>query len=137
MVYRLYLQLINTNKQISTIDSNDLFWKESTNYFINNSNNQLGTFISNQVSSFDLTDENILIISKMIIGYEKILTPSYYSKICPTTELFMSIIKDVLEYTALLSDNQLLPARLHKNLNYENEKYKTLIEEVEKIKGSL
>ena len=73
----------------------------------------------------------------MIIGYEKILTPSYYSSISPTTELFMTVLKDALEYSGLLSDSEILPARMNKNLSYEYEKYKQLIKEVEQLQEGL
>jgi hypothetical protein len=137
IVYRLYFQLSHSNKKFSLIESNDTFWKDISQHIIDNSNKELGTFISNEVSTFDLSDENILVLSKMIIGYEKILTPSYYSSISPTTELFMTVLKDVLEYSGLLSDNEILPARMNKNLSYECEKYKQLIKEVEQLQEGL
>ena len=137
IVYRLYLQLTNKNKQLISIENNDSFWKEFSQHIINNSNNQIGNFVSNEITSFDFSNENVLTLSKMVIGIEKMLTPSYYSTICPTTGLFMYIVKDVLEYTGVLPDKQVSPARLNINLNYEYEKYKQMIENVEQMQKNI
>ena len=55
IVYRLYLQLTNKNKQLISIENNDSFWKEFSQHIINNSNNQIGNFVSNEITSFDFS----------------------------------------------------------------------------------
>jgi len=43
------------------------------------------------------------------------MTPPNYSKICPTTSLFVFLLKDLFEYFGVIKEKKTLPARIYRN----------------------
>ena len=71
--------------------------------------------------------------------YQSILTPTYYSKNCPTTGLFVFLVKETLEYIGAINEKKTQPGRLYRNLEYrlnslkeKKEKINAFIEKVKK-----
>ena len=96
LIYRLFVQLLRQkHKDLVLEKDNDKFWNKLSVYFIQNSNEELGKLIEVEFKDIDLTDENISIIIDMCKPYQSILTPTYYSKNCPTTGLFVFLIKEI------------------------------------------
>ena len=83
---------------------------------------KLGDYVISTIKEFDLTSENIFKIQKF---YEKDLTkinPTYFSKICSTTSLFIFLIKDALEYSgAVIIDKKTPIPKIYKNFVYSLE----------------
>ena len=67
----------------------------------------------------------MLSLNNVCEGKTNKLTPVYYSKLCPTTGLFVFLVKEALEYIGVLQDKT-QPGRIYKNLKYliENAKAK-------------
>jgi hypothetical protein len=79
----------------------------------------LGDTILQTIKSFDFSSENIYKINKIIDGKLSKITPTYYSKICPGTGLVLFLIKDVMEYSALLVVDKKTPIqRIYNFYNY-------------------
>ena len=90
-----------------------------------------------QSKVFDFSNENILKISKMIIGFENNLSSSIYSKECSTTGFFVVIIRDILEYIGAIIDKPTEPNRIYSNLLYESERIKVLIDKLRQIRETV
>ena len=100
-IYRLFLQLINKdNKKINQNDTE--LWKSAKDIIFTNKKEKLGNHLTQMIKEINLSDDNILIINDMCKGKKEILTPKYYTNLCPTTALFVLIIKDIFEYCGIL-----------------------------------
>lgn len=83
--------------------------------------------------SLDFSNENILILKHLAKHYITKLTPLYYSKLCPTTGLFIFIVKEVLEYCGVIQDRKTNPVRVYKNLTFFVESTKEKINKLEAV----
>ena len=121
IIYRIFFQLINKEELIE-IQSDKLFWKEASNFFLENNNNKIGSFIKEYITEFDYTKENIYKIKKLVMGKEDKLKPTYYENICKTTALISFIIKDSLEYCGIIpKENKMMPGVYISYLEYLKE----------------
>ena len=139
LIYRLFVQLLRQkHKDLVSEKDNDKFWNKLSVYFIQNSNEELGKLIEVEFKDIDLTDENISIIIDMCKPYQSILTPTYYSKNCPTTGLFVFLIKETLEYIGAINEKKTQPSRLYMNYQYKinivKGKQEKINEFIEKLK---
>ena len=48
----------------------------------------------------------MLSLNNLCEGKTNKLTPVYYSKLCPTTGLFVFVVKNALEYIGILEDKK-------------------------------
>ena len=74
----------------------------------------------------------MLSLNNLCEGKTNKLTPIYYSKLCPTTGLFVFLVKEALEYIGVLQDKKTQPGRIYKNLKYLIENAKAKKEELSK-----
>jgi hypothetical protein len=51
---------------------------------------------------FDFSSENLYKIMKIYANEINKINPTYFSKICSTTSLFIFLLKDALEYSGLI-----------------------------------
>ena len=130
LVYKIFYQLSTKNKEILKKDDKN-FWKFVKNDMINH--NKLGEYIKNLFKNFDFSNENIQKIKEMTEGNLDKLTPTYYSKLCPTTGLFIFFIKEILEYTGIFIDRKTSMSRIYKNLEYNLSFYKEKETKIEKL----
>ena len=134
IVYKIYFQLVNKEKNIIEEKDIEIFWKKVKEYFLNKNNNniQIGNLLENQFKQLDFSKENFVKIYNLCEGKINKLTPVYYSKICATTGLFIFLIKDALEYLGIINDKKKTQInRMYQNLcflleikkkEFENEK---------------
>ena len=134
IVYKIYFQLVNKEKNIIEENDIEIFWKKVKEYFLNKNNNniQIGNLLENQFKQLDFSKENFVKIYNLCEGKINKLTPVYYSKICATTGLFIFLIKDALEYLGIINDKKKTQInRMYQNLcflleikkkEFENEK---------------
>ena len=135
LVYRFYFQIIKKDEKINEllkIENDSDFWKAVAKYFLEDGKDGIGLLVEKQIAETDFSDININKLSKMCVGYEKILTPSYFSKICPTTGLFIFLVKEALEYIGALIDRKTSLARIYKNYTFEIEHLKEMVEKINK-----
>ena len=85
--------------------------------------------------NFDLSEDNLYLISKFCLNKEKIISPSNFSKKCPTTGLIIFLIRDILEYTGIIVDKKTLPGRLYKLYMFGYLKNKQDLQNFNKIIG--
>jgi hypothetical protein len=119
IVYRIYFQLVNKEKNIIEENDIEIFWKKVKEYFINKNNNniQIGNLLENQFKQLDFSKENFVKIYNLCEGKINKLTPVYYSKICATTGLFIFLIKEALEYFGIINDKKKTQInRIYQNL---------------------
>ena len=82
---------------------------------------ELSPFL-NEIINFDFSYKNIYEIKKLINGQEDKIKPSFYSRICGTTGLFVFLIKDILEYIGILQNfNKNVPSIMLNYLKYIGE----------------
>jgi hypothetical protein len=121
IIYRIFFQLIDKEELIE-IENDKKFWNKTRNYILENNQNKLGTFIKEYSSEFDFTKENIYKVKKLVAGYEDKLKPTIFEDICKTTGLIAFIIKDALEYSGLIpNDNKMMPKIVINYLIYVKE----------------
>ena len=70
----------------------------------------------------------MLSLNNLCEGKTNKLTPVYYSKLCPTTGLFVFVVKDALEYIGILEDKKSPPGKIYRKLNYLIEENKKKLE---------
>ena len=116
-----------------SIEDDSEFWKKISEYWTEEGKEGIGFLVEKQMKSIDFSDQNIRLLSKVTKGYEKIITPSYFSKLCPTTGLFIFLVKESFEYCGALIDRKTSIARQFKNFNYNLDFVKGNIEKVTKI----
>lgn len=71
------------------------------------------------VKDFDFSSENLYKIIKLFEKEINKINPTYYSKICSTTSLFIFLLKDALEYSGIIiveKKSQL--QKIYNNYNY-------------------
>ena len=132
LIYRIYLQLVNKEKEILLLKNDKDFWIKVKEYFSNFGEGKIGSIIEEQFKELDFSYENFVILDKICEGNINKLTPVYYSKLCPTTGLFVFLVKEALEYIGVLQDKKTQPGRIYKNLNYLIENAKAKKEELSK-----
>ena len=131
LIYRLFFQLIAPkHPEFVSIKDNDQFWSKISVYFTENAHDELGKLVESEFKEIDLSNENICKIIDMCKPYQSILTPTYYSKNCPTTGLFVFLVKETLEYIGAINEKKTQPGRLYRNLEY---RLNSLKEKKEKI----
>ena len=134
-VYRLFIQLIN-KEEITQIKDDKIFWSQTRNYFLENSNSKVGSFIKEYTSEFDFTSENIYKLKKLTSGKEDKLKITNYENICQTTGLIAFIIKDALEYCGVIyNEKKTMPGIIIGYLEYILEKLKECKEYIDLLKS--
>ena len=136
LVYRIFFQLLKDNN-ISKIKDDKLFWAKASEHILKSNNGKTGDFFKNSIANFDFSYKNIYEIKKLINGQEDKIKPSFYSKICGTTGLFVFLIKDILEYIGILQNySKNVPSILLNYLKYVGElqnKIELYINNIKKI----
>lgn len=116
LIYRIFAQVNRKQKDLTNIKDKELFWNSICDYFIKEG--ELAKLVEQSTTSPDFSDENIYKIAQIANENLSIITPTYYSKKCPTTGLFVFLIKDFLEYAGIIPPKKKVIARLYKNLLY-------------------
>lgn len=112
IVYKIYFQLIKhkeITKYINSDKSNDnIFWEKCKNYF-KVFNGKTGNCINEVITQkkINIDGDNIYKIYKIINKDINKLIPSYFSKICGTTGLFIFFIKDILDFLGFSNDKKI------------------------------
>ena len=118
LVYKIIFQL-NKNSDIKNLDNKKEFFEQMIKYIKDNmKENKVGNLFKEMVNNFDFSKENIYQIKNIIKGNEDKLKPKYYSKICSTTGLIIFLVKDILEYLGLNSNNKSNTAIILANLEF-------------------
>ena len=115
LIYKIFFQL-NKNKltknnffYLNNKTNKISFWKECCNYFKNEKGGKTGMIIENVMKDqLNFSSENIYKILNLIDNKLFIVTPSYYTKKCSTTGLFVFFIKDILDYLGISHDKKTL-----------------------------
>ena len=121
LIYRIFFQL-NNKEEFTEIIGDKKFWKEARNYFLENSNGKIGSFINELISEFDFNKENIYKLKNLSNGKEDKLKPKIYENICKTTGLVTFVIKEAFEYCGIIfNEKKLMPSILISYLEYIKE----------------
>ena len=121
LIYRIFFELID-KEELTEIESDKKFWNEARNYFMENANGKVGTFIKEYISEFDFTKKNIYKLKKLSNGKEDKLKPVIYENFCKTTGLVIFVIKEALEYCGIIfNEKKLMPNVFISYLEYIKE----------------
>ena len=121
LIYRIFFQLID-KEELTEIESDKKFWNEARNYFMENANGKIGSFIKEYTSEFDFTKKNIYKLKKLSNGKEDKLKPVIYENFCKTTGLVTFVIKEALEYCGIIfNEKKLMPNVFISYLEYIKE----------------
>ena len=102
----MYFQLLNKEKDIINTKNDNEFWDKVKKYF--SEKGKIGILLEQQFKELDFSNENMLSLNNLCEGKTNKLTLVYYSKLCPTTGLFVFVVKDALEYIGILEDKKVL-----------------------------
>ena len=108
IVYKIFFQLIKHQEIIKNESNNNIFWEKCKKYFRNvggKTGNLLNRIISEKKINID--GDNIYKIYKLTENKIDKIYPSYFSKICGTTGLFVFFIKDILDFLGFSNDKQI------------------------------
>ena len=92
MVYRLIFYLTDRSDYAS-IQNVKEFWSKCCNYFTNLPNGQIGKAILDSIPNLNFSNENIFKMSRIVVNSLHKITPTYFSKMCGTTGLFLFLLK--------------------------------------------
>jgi hypothetical protein len=133
MIYRLFFLLYN-KADIADIINPFIFWAKTCDYFLNKCNGKIGKIILDNISNINFTSDNILRMQKVIGNQYHKLNPTFFSKLCGTTGLFLFLIKDSFEYCGILVDAKKTPPfNLYRNEKYISDRLEKLIESLRNI----
>ena len=108
IVYKIFFQLIKHQEIIKNECNNNIFWEKCKKYFRSvggKTGNLLNRIISEKKINID--EDNIYKIYKLTENKIDKIYPSYFSKICGTTGLFVFFIKDILDFLGFSNDKQI------------------------------
>ena len=116
LIYRIFAQVNRNEKDLTQIKDKETFWKSICDYLMKEG--ELAKLVEKSTQSPDFSDENIYNLNRIAGPHLQIITPTYYSKKCPTTGLFVFLIKDFLEYAGVIQPKKKVVARMYRNLLY-------------------
>ncbi len=115
-IYKILFIFLGEKDLENTINK-EIFWEKCDNYFSEKEN--LGQFIINKCKNLDFSLKNLYKLDEYSAGIKKNLAPTYYSKICGFTGLFIFLIRDALNYMGIFLDEN---NKSCNSYNYSNEK---------------
>ena len=92
LIYRIFAQVNRNEKDLTQIKDKETFWKSICDYLMKEG--ELAKLVEKSTQSPDFSDENIYNLNRIAGPHLQIITPTYYSKKCPTTGLFVFLIKE-------------------------------------------
>ena len=109
LVYKLFFQFINYTEIINSFNDKKTFWKLTCEYFNIKNNCKTGKIIEDTINEkrINLNFDNLYKIYKLINNKLNIVVPSYFSKICGTTGLFVFFIKDIIDFIGFFEDKKI------------------------------
>lgn len=142
LIYKIYFLLCNKSAKVIDLvyngKDNIKLWSKIRDYFMWECKDfKLGNMVQKEISSMDFSDENIYNLRLFCKPHWKILTPLYYSKQCPTTGLFVFLIREILEYMGVVDVKKLPVQRKYKNLKYEMSLIEKKIEKINEFNAKL
>ena len=111
LIYKIFFNMIDS--PIKNINNRENFWEECRYFFVNGINGKTGDLLFGIINDkkICLKGENIYNIYNLSKNNLNKIIPSYFSKICGTTGLFVFFIKDVLDYFGISADKAMLNNR--------------------------
>ena len=107
IIYKIFFYLIKEKEIIRSFEDfdNNVFWEKCKNYF-RESNEKTGDLLNNifEQKKIIIDGENIYKIYNIAHNNIKKINPTYFSKICGTTGLFVFFIKDILDFLGFSED---------------------------------
>ena len=106
LIYRIFFIIIDHPIKDIYAKNKTIFWEKCRNYFITESQGKIGSFLLDIIKEKNicLKEKNIYEIYTLIENNLNKIIPSYFSKICGTTGLFVFFIKDVLDFLGITND---------------------------------
>ena len=135
MVYRLIFYLSDKIDYAKTENVNE-FWSKCCNYFTTLPNGQIGKAILDLIPNLNFSNENVFRMSRIVVNSLHKITPTYFSKMCGTTGLFLFLLKDAFEYCGILNDAKKTPQyNAYKLEKFITELYQKGIDKMKKVQA--
>ena len=134
LIYRLFLQLVNKDKDINIKNIKDEdFWKIAKDKIFINKKGQFGEHIKEMINEIDFSCENLDATSNISKNYMDKLNAKYISNLSQTTGMFFVLIKEIFEYCGIFENKKTSLAIEYRRLEYNLKKYKEKEERLNKI----
>ena len=106
LIYKIFFNMINHPIKDINLNEKGKFWENCRFYFIKESDGKIGNLLFDIIKEkkICLNKANIYNIFKLIENNVDKINPSYISKICGTTGLFVFFIKDILDFLGMTND---------------------------------
>jgi hypothetical protein len=118
-IYRLFLQLINKDKEINNKNDKE-FWNLAKDKIFTNKKGELSENVKEMLTQLNFSEENLRLVNNIYKEcMDKFSIPKYYNNLCPTTGIFFFLVKEILEYCGILVGKKTSIPLTHKRLDYE------------------
>ena len=107
LVYKIFFQIINNPLSIIAKKTDKTtFWEKCKIFFLNENKGKIGELLANIVKNkkINVDSDNLYKIFDLTFEKFNIICPSYFTKKCGTTGIFVFVIKDILDFLGF-SDN--------------------------------
>ena len=110
IIYKIFFYLIKEKDIIRSFEdcNNNIFWEKCKTFF-RESNEKTGDLLNNifEQKKLFIDGENIYRIYNIAYKNIKKINPTYFSRICGTTGLFVFFIKDILDFLGFSEDSKI------------------------------
>ena len=132
LVYKIYFQLLRPEESSKIIEKNNKLeiWRYIHHVFIVENNGKVGTVIQEDLKKFNYNVETAFKTNKLIGDNLNKLSPTYYTRLCGTTGLFLFILKDILEWTGIIIDKKCNAKRAFELSKYGCDYYSNIINKI-------
>ena len=118
-IYRLFLQLINKDKEINNKNDKE-FWNLAKDKIFTNKKGELSENVKEMLTQLNFSEENLRLVNNIYKEcMDKFSIPKYYNNLCPTTGIFFFLVKEILEYCGILVGKKTSIPLIYKRLDYE------------------
>ena len=107
LVYKIFFQIINDPLSIIAKKTDKVvFWEKCKNFFLNENKGKIGELLANIIKNKKINVDSNNLYKIFDLSFEKfdIICPSYFTKKCGTTGIFVFVIKDILDFLGFGGD---------------------------------
>ena len=134
LIYRLFLQLVNKDKDINIKNIKDEdFWKIAKDKIFINKKGQFGEHIKEMINEIDFSCENLETTSDISKNYMDKLNAKYISNLSQTTGMFFVLIREIFDYCGIFENKKTSLAIEYRRLEFKLKKNKEKEERLQKI----
>ena len=136
LIYRLFLQFTNKDKNEMKNKNDNELWQLIKDKIYSNKKDKLAEHVKELTKDLDLSDQNIKLVDDMTKNCKEKLSPKNFNNNL-TTSAFSMLIKELLEYSGIITGKKTPLQMEYKKLEYNLKSYKDKEEKLNKMKDAL